>query len=95
MVVYLAFDRRNEGPWRTFSLTDIAVVIVADIVLLAIVLCATTFGSRPSSLQRGRPDHHHPLLEEEPGERRSMATVIFVGQPIGAIVLPLMLTRSS
>jgi sodium/bile acid cotransporter 7 len=47
MVVYLAFSAAViEGLWHTFSLRDIAVVIAIDILLLAIVLCLTMFGSR-------------------------------------------------
>ena len=47
MVVYSAFSASVvEGLWHTFSIADIAVVIIADMVLLALVLCITMFGSR-------------------------------------------------
>ncbi|MBP2443747.1 sodium/bile acid cotransporter 7 [Rhizobium leguminosarum] len=93
MVVYLAFSTAVvEGLWHTFSIADIAVVIVADMVLLAIVLALTMFGSR--SLGFNRPDQ---ITITFCGSKKSlasgvpMANVIFAGQSIGAIVLPLML----
>ncbi|MGO7624466.1 bile acid:sodium symporter, partial [Rhizobium ruizarguesonis] len=46
MVVYLAFSTALvEGLWHTFSIADISVVIVADMVLLAIVLVLTMKGA--------------------------------------------------
>ncbi|MBX5163970.1 MULTISPECIES: bile acid:sodium symporter family protein [unclassified Rhizobium] len=93
MVVYLAFSTAVvEGLWHTFSIADIAVVIVADMVLLAIVLVLTMFGSR--GLGFNRPDQ---ITITFCGSKKSlasgvpMANVIFAGQSIGAIVLPLML----
>ncbi|MBX5183631.1 bile acid:sodium symporter [Rhizobium sp. NZLR5] len=93
MVVYLAFSTAVvEGLWHTFSIADIAVVIAADMVLLAIVLVLTMFGSR--GLGFNRPDQ---ITITFCGSKKSlasgvpMANVIFAGQSIGAIVLPLML----
>ncbi|NKK69868.1 bile acid:sodium symporter [Rhizobium leguminosarum bv. viciae] len=93
MVVYLAFSTAVvEGLWHTFSIADIAVVIVADMVLLAIVLVLTMFGSR--WLGFNKPDQ---ITITFCGSKKSlasgvpMANVIFAGQSIGAIVLPLML----
>jgi sodium/bile acid cotransporter 7 len=93
MVVYLAFSTAVvEGLWHTFSLSDIAVVIVADMVLLALVLCATTFGSRLMGFNEA-----DQITITFCGSKKSlasgvpMANVIFAGQAIGAIVLPLML----
>ncbi|EJT03998.1 transmembrane protein [Rhizobium sp. CCGE 510] len=93
MVVYLAFSTAVvEGLWHTFSIADIAVVIVADMVLLAIVLVLTMFGSR--WLGFNGPDQ---ITITFCGSKKSlasgvpMANVIFAGQSIGAIVLPLML----
>ena len=93
MVVYLAFSTAVvEGLWHTFSLSDIAVVIVADMLLLALVLCATTFGSRLLGFNEA-----DQITITFCGSKKSlasgvpMANVIFAGQAIGAIVLPLML----
>lgn len=93
MVVYLAFsDAVIEGIWRTFSATDIGVVVLFDILLLAAVLAITTFGSR--LLGFSREDEITIIFC---GSKKSlasgvpMANAIFAGQSIGAIVLPLML----
>ena len=93
MVVYSAFSEAVvEGLWHTFSLVDIVTVIVANMVLLTLVLCITMFGSR--LLGFGRADE---ITITFCGSKKSlasgvpMANVIFAGQGIGAIVLPLML----
>lgn len=93
MVVYLAFSTAVvEGLWHTFSITDIAVVIVADMALLAAVLCITMFGSRWMGFNKA-----DEITITFCGSKKSlasgvpMANVIFAGQSIGAIVLPLML----
>ena len=93
MVVYSAFSEAvSEGLWHTFSILDIGTVIVANIVLLALVLCITMFGSR--ALGFAKADE---ITITFCGSKKSlasgvpMASVIFAGQSIGAIVLPLML----
>ena len=93
MVVYSAFSASVvEGLWHTFSIADIAVVIIADMVLLALVLCITMFGSRWLGFSR-----EDEITITFCGSKKSlasgvpMANVIFAGQGIGAIVLPLML----
>lgn len=93
MVVYLAFSTAvAEGLWHMFSLRDIAVVIVADMVLLGLVLLFTTFGSRLLGFDRA-----DQITITFCGSKKSlasgvpMANVIFAGQGVGAIVLPLML----
>ncbi|MGK6311922.1 bile acid:sodium symporter family protein [Neorhizobium sp. DT-125] len=95
MVVYLAFSEAvMEGLWHTFSATDIAVVIVIDMALLAVVLCLTMFGSR--ALGFAKEDE---ITITFCGSKKSlasgvpMASAIFANQSssIGAIVLPLML----
>ncbi|PDT44543.1 hypothetical protein CO661_28665 [Sinorhizobium fredii] len=93
MVVYLAFSKAVvEGLWQTFSLRDIAVVIGVDMLLLALVLTFTMRGSR--LLGFNKPDQ---ITITFCGSKKSlasgvpMASVIFAGQSIGAIVLPLML----
>lgn len=93
MVVYLAFsDAVIEGIWQTFSLRDIGVVIVINIVLLALVLCVTMFGSRALGFHKA-----DEITITFCGSKKSLASgvpmagAIFAGQSIGAIVLPIML----
>ncbi len=95
MVVYLAFSTAViEGIWRTFSLTDIAAVIVTDMVLLAVVMVITMYGSRLLGFSK-----EDEIAITFCGSKKSlasgvpMANAIFAGQSsaIGAIVLPIML----
>jgi len=68
------------------------IVIVADMALLAVVLCITMFGSRLLGFSRA-----DEITITFCGSKKSLASgvpganVIFAGQSIGAIVLPLML----
>ncbi|OBZ95310.1 hypothetical protein ADU59_12050 [Pararhizobium polonicum] len=93
MVVYLAFSEAvSEGLWHTFSIRDIAVVIILDMVLLAAVLVVTMYGSRMLGFSK-----EDEIAITFCGSKKSlasgvpMANVIFAGQSIGSIVLPLML----
>jgi sodium/bile acid cotransporter 7 len=93
MVVYLAFSHAVvEGLWRTFLVSDIATVIVIDVLLLAVVLFLTMFGSRVLGFSK-----EDEITITFCGSKKSlasgvpMANAIFAGQSIGAIVLPLML----
>jgi solute carrier family 10 (sodium/bile acid cotransporter), member 7 len=93
MVVYLAFSTAVvEGLWHTFSVRDIAVVVLLDTLLLAIVLLLTMHGSRLLGFNKA-----DEITITFCGSKKSlasgvpMASVIFAGQSIGAIVLPLML----
>ncbi|WP_083531016.1 bile acid:sodium symporter family protein [Pararhizobium antarcticum] len=93
MIVYLAFsDAVTGGLWHTFSIRDLTVVIGLDILLLAIVLLVTMLGSRQLGFSR-----EDQITITFCGSKKSlasgvpMANVIFAGQSIGSIVLPLML----
>ncbi len=93
MVVYMAFSESiTQGLWHTLSVRDIAVVIVADIALLAMVLVITTVASRLMGFSR-----EDEITIVFCGSKKSlasgvpMASAIFAGQSIGGIVLPLML----
>jgi len=93
MVVYLAFSAAmNEGMWHKFSIGDIVTVIVADMLLLAFVLVFTSVGGRLLGFDRA-----DRITITFCGSKKSlasgvpMANVIFAGQGVGAIVLPLML----
>ncbi|AJD42777.1 bile acid:sodium symporter [Rhizobium sp. SEMIA 4085] len=93
MVVYLAFSTAVvEGLWHTFSVRDIGVVVLLDMLLLAIVLLLTMHGSRLLGFNKA-----DEITITFCGSKKSLASgvpmagVIFAGQSIGAIVLPLML----
>ncbi len=93
MVVYLAFSEAViEGIWHTFTAMELGAVIVIDIVLLAIVLAFTMYGSRLLGFSK-----EDEIAITFCGSKKSlasgvpMASAIFAGQPIGVIVLPLML----
>lgn len=93
LVVYAAFSEgMNQGIWSTTSFTQILIVIAISCVILAVVLTATIHVSRwlrfpwadqiviifcgsKKSLASGLP----------------MASVLFAGQSVGLIVLPLMI----
>lgn len=93
MVVYLAFSEAViEGIWQQFTLRDIGVVVGINIVLLALVLCVTMFGSRLLGFKK-----EDEITITFCGSKKSLASgvpmagAIFAGQSIGAIVLPIML----
>jgi len=93
MVVYLAFSNAVvEGIWSTFSLRDLGVVVVLDIILLGVVLLITAYGSR--LLRFNRADE---ITITFCGSKKSlasgvpMANAIFSTSMIGAVVLPIML----
>lgn len=93
MVVYGAFSEAViEGIWHNYSVGDIGVVVAIDIVLLALVLAVTMFGSRAMGFSRA-----DEIAITFCGSKKSlasgvpMASAIFAGQTIGAIVMPLML----
>ena len=93
LVVYLAFsDAVVEGIWKTLDLKDLALLVAADSLLLGIVLAITTLGSRLFGFNRA-----DRITAVFCGSKKSLASgvpmagVIFAGQSIGAIVLPLML----
>ena len=93
MVVYLAFSEAViEGLWHSFSLRDLGVVVAINIVLLAIALSISMFGSRALGFVK-----EDEIAITFCGSKKSlasgvpMANAIFAGQNIGAIVLPLML----
>jgi solute carrier family 10 (sodium/bile acid cotransporter), member 7 len=93
MVVYLAFSAAVvEGLWHGIELRDLALVVLADMALLALVLALTMFGSRALGFDRA-----DEIAITFCGSKKSLASgvpmagAIFAGQSIGAIVLPLMI----
>ena len=93
MVVYLAFSQAVvEGIWQRFEIGDLALLVAVDCLLLATVLLITSLGSKLVGFNR-----EDRIAAVFCGSKKSlasgvpMASVIFAGQSIGAIVLPLML----
>ncbi|WP_246660124.1 bile acid:sodium symporter family protein [Rhizobium sp. FKL33] len=93
MVVYLAFSHAViEGVWSDFSLRDLAVVAVIDMLLLALVLALTYWGSKALGFNR-----EDEIVIVFCGSKKSlasgvpMANALFAGPMIGSIVLPIML----
>ena len=93
LVVYVAFSEAvNEGIWHSISLSTLAGLVVANIVLLALALLSTAFAAK--RLGFSRADQITIIFC---GSKKSlaagipMAKVIFASSTVGAVVLPLML----
>lgn len=95
LVVYLAFsEAMTSGLWHTTSWHDLFVMVIIDVVLLAIVLVVTWYGSKLLGFSE-----QDQITITFCGSKKSlasgapMANAIFAGSggAIGAIVLPLML----
>jgi solute carrier family 10 (sodium/bile acid cotransporter), member 7 len=93
MVVYGAFSEAVIGGlWRKLSPGDLIAVGVIDILLLVIVLLFTFYGSGWLGFKRA-----DQITITFCGSKKSlasgapMANVIFAGQDVGSIVLPLMI----
>ena len=93
LVVYAAFSEGvTQGIWRQLSAGDLARLFVVDVVLLAAVLAITTIGSRLMGFNRA-----DEVTIVFCGSKKSLAsglpmtTVLMAGQPVGLMVLPLML----
>ena len=93
LVVYSAFSAGvREGIWHTLSPWRIAAIVASCCVLLAAVLALTALAGR--LLGFAREDR---VVIVFCGSKKSlatglpMATVLFAGQPVGLIVLPLMI----
>lgn len=93
MVVYGAFSEAViHGLWHQMSLEGLAVMVVVDIILLAIVLFATTHAARLLGFDRS-----DEIAIVFCGSKKSLASgvpianILFAGPQVGMIVLPLML----
>ncbi|GJD52580.1 hypothetical protein OPKNFCMD_5346 [Methylobacterium crusticola] len=93
LVVYLAFSHAVvTGLWSRTPLPALATMLAVDVVLLAAVLGITTAASRILGFSR-----EDEITIVFCGSKKSlasgvpMANVIFAGQDVGGIVLPLML----
>ncbi len=93
LVVYAAFSEGvTQGIWHQLGLADLGWLLAVDAALLATVLAITTYGSRLLGFSRA-----DEVTIVFCGSKKSlasglpMATVLLAGQPVGLIVLPLML----
>ncbi|MGO4203213.1 bile acid:sodium symporter family protein [Rhodococcus sp. TAF43] len=93
LVVFSAFSASmNEHIWSTVTVAEVAVVVAACCGLLAAVLGITALAGK--KLGFSLPDR---IVIIFCGSKKSLATglpmasVLFAGQPVGLIVLPLMI----
>ena len=93
LVVYGAFSEAVVGGiWHQLPVSDLLVMVALDGVLLALVLAITTLVSRAFAFAK-----EDEIAIVFCGSKKSlasgvpMANVLFAGQAIGVIVLPLML----
>lgn len=92
LVVYSAFSEgMREGIWHLVGWVDIVQLIAICLVVLAVMLWLTLFTARRLGFDRA-----DQIAIQMCGTKKSlatglpMATVLFAGQPIGLIMLPLM-----
>ena len=93
LVVYGAFSEGvRQGIWSQLGAGDLARLLGVDAALLAVVMAVTMYGSR--ALGFNRADEATIVFC---GSKKSLAsglpmtTVLMAGQPVGLLVLPLML----
>jgi sodium/bile acid cotransporter 7 len=93
LVVYTAFSAAVvQGIWRKVSAADLAMVLAVDAVLLAAVLCATTWAARAFGFSR-----EDEIAIVFCGSKKSLASgvpmagVLFPAAAVGAMIVPLML----
>lgn len=92
LVVYAAFSQgTREGLWAKVSALSIVQLIVLSVVLVTIMLWLTRFAAQRFGLNRA-----DAIAVQFCGSKKSLATgvpmaaVLFAGQDIGLMVLPLM-----
>jgi sodium/bile acid cotransporter 7 len=93
LIVYSAFSAGMvAGIWQQVELSTLAIMIGADAVLLAIIMVGTNFVGRVTGLAR-----EDRLVLLFCGSKKSlasglpMANILFAGQTVSLIVLPLMI----
>lgn len=93
LVVYTAFSAGVvEGLWHQVDGRSLAILLLADALLLGIVLVATTVLSR--TLGFSKEDEIAIVFcgsKKSMAAGLSMAKILFAGQAVGLLVLPLML----
>ncbi len=92
LVVYAAFSQGiREGIWTMVGWADIVALVVVCLVLLVFMLWLTWFSAKRLGFNRA-----DAIAIQMCGTKKSLATglpmavVLFAGQPIGLIMLPLM-----
>jgi solute carrier family 10 (sodium/bile acid cotransporter), member 7 len=92
-VAYLAFSNAIvTGVWTQLNGGDFMVMVILALLLLTFVLTATRFISR--ALGFSREDEIAIMFcgsKKSMGSGLPMANIIFAGQAVGAIVLPMMI----
>lgn len=93
LVVYSAFSAGvREGVWRLVGVVDIVSLVVVCLVVLAVMLALTWFSAKRLGFDRA-----DCIAIQMCGTKKSlatglpMATVLFAGQPIGLLLLPLII----
>lgn len=93
IIVYSAFSAGViAGIWEEVGLGSLSIIIVADVLLLAFVMVGTWWVGRAAGL-----DHADRLTLLFCGSKKSlasglpMANILFAGQAVSMIILPLML----
>lgn len=92
LVVYAAFSAGiREGIWTMVSVPDLVLLVVVCAAILVLMLWLTWFVAQRLGFDRG-----DSIAIQMCGTKKSLATglpmaiVLFAGQPIGLIMLPLM-----
>jgi sodium/bile acid cotransporter 7 len=93
LIVYVAFSAGvRHGIWHQLDASRFATLLLLDAALLAVVLLATSVTSRLLGFSRA-----DQITIVFCGSKKSLASglplasVLFAGQPVGLVVLPLML----
>ena len=93
LVVYAAFSEGMvTGIWHQVDLRSLAILALADVVILGIVLALTAFAARRAGFSK-----EDEIVVVFCGSKKSlasgvpMANILFAGHPVGLLVLPLML----
>ena len=93
LIVYSAFSAGMvAGVWQQVDGLTLALLVGADMVLLAVIIAASVLTSRAAKLS-----HADSMVMLFCGSTKSLASglpianILFIGQPISLIVLPLML----
>jgi sodium/bile acid cotransporter 7 len=93
LVVYTAFSAAVlQGLWHSLPPPVLAGLVAANVILLALALLATRYGSRALGFSR-----EDEITIVFCGSKKSLASgvpiakVLFAGHPLGMIVLPIML----
>ncbi|OGN47263.1 MAG: hypothetical protein A2795_02935 [Caulobacterales bacterium RIFCSPHIGHO2_01_FULL_67_30] len=93
LVVYVAFSAGVvSGVWTRLSHLDLGLVVVLDVMILAVALAVTTLVSRRLGFSR-----EDEIAIVFCGSKKSMASglpmaaILFAGQSVSLIVIPLML----